>query len=1103
MKLKKQALSFITVVALLISLFSVASFVTAGAGTSNLVTNGTFEDGIAGWTSVHGTTGTTSTTANNTTVHQASTAKAHSGSKSLEATLKQAKNELYTEVTGLTPGKTYRFSAWVSGGNDVGFNTELYVLEGAGKAPRDLASLVDGYYRGTSTKATLDAVTLVACATGAIDYWTEVVYDFVPTQSSVTIVYNNNSDRVSYLDDVSIVEKQDTENLVVNGTFDTNIDHWSTYAYKYDAATDRYYNPNTTDGREYKFENGKLVNSKYSTPALMQMVPVVSGKTYVLTAVMQATTTQPGVYVANHEEGQSIRAWADNLKNSTYKHISTTNNSGTVQPVEIEFVATSNVVMVGFNNTGGAWANVDNVSIVEKQAPPVEVALTGSVTKDSVTMNSVTVTWPAAGGVAPKEEITYSVYMSENAITLANIGSATLVGTVNGADELKATATGLQEGTNYYFAVKAADTTPDNEAAETVTIFSEAIRTITTDPVELLQNGGFENVQIITDANDVGNGAGFAIGPEPTGLWIMGAARSTELPIDDFSAACRKLTTTDTHSGNYALSFRFNATLFHAASQKFKMMEGYKYTFTFWYKGMAGAKAVIARDWARFQSGEHYASATIEATDEWTKYTIVYSPSADGDAMIWLTGPEVPDGSECIFDDVSVVEEYVPLYFKENTTAVNSISKDSVNISWNAPTVRDGVAAVTGYKVYISEKIITPDNLSSLTPVATVTDLSYTYTGLKANTGYYFAVEATNGTSSAYLFNTQTTYTQKDQAAPAAGTNLIIDGGFDVSEEFSDNPRDGWHRVNGVGDVALLWGSVYTDVGDSNKMGSVRVYPWQTQLVQWVQVKPNTTYAYSFNAECYLPDGGPAFRVYARDNGVWNGKVLAETKLTTDSTIDTSYQGTFTTGPDTTEVYINPHNAYVSEGTGGQCYFDEIYLVEVEDTSLYMLGGMTLVESGEDYLIISWPEAQADEEASKLTYKVFASDEPITADNIGELTAIASVAGDDQYREVELGDLGPGTRHYFAVSVTNSSGKVAYLFSDSAFTTEGEPEEEEDEDYNNDDDSNGGSDDDFGYTEDNEDISDTGESGVVMYVVLLCALCAVVTMVCTKRKAKN
>ncbi len=146
-------------------------------------------------------------------------------------------------------------------------------------------------------------------------------------------------------------------------------------------------------------------------------------------------------------------------------------------------------------------------------------------------------------------------------------------------------------------------------------------------------------------------------------------------------------------------------------------------------------------------------------------------------------------------------------FLDEDKIESSNLYKDSFDISW--PSARGGIADYT-YTVYLSETPITGIPESGGIEVGAVR--SHTFTGLKNGTSYYVAVVASDGLSTALLYN--------EEPVNTIGKMFVFNANDDYSKEVMKSPWSYRYAKTGTTDFKdLAWTNGMW--GDSASVGSI------------------------------------------------------------------------------------------------------------------------------------------------------------------------------------------------------------------------------------------------------------------------------------------
>jgi hypothetical protein len=179
---------------------------------TNIIANGTFESGTTGWYTFNG--GTLS----------ASTARSHSGTKSLLVT-RTGNAPAATDITSLVkPGNNYPFSLWASIHTPDGSSQAVNVTEAAScKAANGTVSTTYTWIAGATTLS--GASTAFTQFSGTI-----AVPNCNLTQLQFWAEGATGADQL-YIDDVQVLDNSLSSNLITDGTFETGKGAWGGWGY--------------------------------------------------------------------------------------------------------------------------------------------------------------------------------------------------------------------------------------------------------------------------------------------------------------------------------------------------------------------------------------------------------------------------------------------------------------------------------------------------------------------------------------------------------------------------------------------------------------------------------------------------------------------------------------------------------------------------------------------------------------------------------------------------------------------------------------------------------------------------------------------------------
>ncbi len=422
------------------------------------------------------------------------------------------------------------------------------------------------------------------------------------------------------------------------------------------------------------------------------------------------------------------------------------------------------------SNAGTLYYDDVTMELLDTEAPtaPTNLAMSGQ------TATSVTLTWNASTDNVGVQG--YDVY-----------NGTTLIGSTTG---LTYSVSALNAGTNYTFTVKAKDATGNLSAA------SNAV-SLTTPNVLSIANPGFEITTL----------SGTKLVPVNwnSALWT----RTT--PVDT------GVTTIEANSGTNALYISaVDAGAAGWVSKTMTIDNNMQIKATVKVKksaDYAGNDAWVFFSYAKNGSflGTVVAPSVALSSSEWREISVTVNtanlPAGTNNLQLnlaTLRGGSVSQQGTLFYDDATIelIPDTVAPSAPTNLHAVGQTA-GSVDLAWNASTDNIGV---TGYNVYKDTVL-----------VGTVTDLTFTASGLIAANSYTFTVKAVDAAGN--VSPASQAYVTNDTQAPTAPTNLAASDIKMKSVKLTWDPSTdnggvtGYEIFDGTKQVAIVTGVTYTVTG--------------------------------------------------------------------------------------------------------------------------------------------------------------------------------------------------------------------------------------------------------------------------------------------------
>ena len=427
-------------------------------------------------------------------------------------------------------------------------------------------------------------------------------------------------------------------------------------------------------------------------------------------ATFSVTATGTGTLAYQWYKNSAAIAGATSATYTTPATASTDNGS------TFYAIITSSTGKTVTSNTAKLTVNAGNCAAV----PAAPASLTASTTSSS----AITLTWSAVTAPANCTISSYSVYGS-TASGFTPSSSTLIAANVSGTNYSNS---GLKASTAYYYAVEAVDaagsSTPSAQAAATTSTAStrpEILAIAAGGPAESDSSGG--DVSFVADKYFNGGGPNGAVtatinlaqpgvNAAPVGVYQHGRAGAFTYTLPGLTAG-----------NSYTVLLHFAETYWTAADQRvFNVaINGVTVLTNFDIFAQVGKNAALVEGF----------TATANSSGQ-----IVIDFTRGTEDQPLVMGIELRGGTYTSCGTVSAAPTGV--------TAIAS-SSSGINLTWNAVTAPAN-CTISSYNVYGSTTSgFTP---SSSTLIASMKGTSYSNTGLKASTTYYYAIEAVDGAGS-------------------------------------------------------------------------------------------------------------------------------------------------------------------------------------------------------------------------------------------------------------------------------------------------------------------------------------------------------------------
>jgi hypothetical protein len=651
--------------------------------------------------------------------------------------------------------------------------------------------------------------------------------------------------------------------------------------------------------------------------------------------------------------------------------------------------------------------------------PPTGFTGIGSAT-NATTGGEVNLTWSNAGVSDASPPVTYNIYWSTTTpITDFTTPNATSGGT-------SYTASGLTNGTPYYFVVRARDSIGNEE---TNTNEATATPTDTTPPTGFTGIGSATNATTGGEVNLTWSNAGVTDNSPPITYNIYW---STTTPITDFTTP--------------------NATVGGTSYTASGLTNNTPYYF------VVRARDSIGNE----ETNTNEATATPTDTTPPTGFTGIGSAinaATDGEVNLTWSNAGVTDNSPPVTYNI-YWSTTTPYYFvvrardsigneETNTneatatptdttpptgftgigSAADAATNGEVNLSWSNAGVTDSSPPVT-YNIYWSTTTPITD---FTTPDATSSGTSYTASGLTNDTQYYFIVRARD------FYGNEETNTNEATATPTLAPDTDPPTGF-TGIGSATNATTG-------GEVNLTWSNA--GVSDASPPVTYNIY-WSTTTPITDFTTPNATSSGTSYTASGLTNNTPYYFVVRARDSIGNEETNTnEASATpTDTTPPTGFTGIGSAADATTdgEVNLTWSNAGVTDNSPPVTY--NIYwstTTPITDftTPNATSGGTSYTASGLTndtpyYFVVRARDFYGNEDTNTneatATPTLAPDQDPPT---FGGITSAADAATDGQ---VTLGwtaasDISPPITYNVYVSIT--SGNQAFGAAPYATTTNG------------------------------------------------------------------